>query len=327
MAGQAGGTARAGKIETIRYGKADVSVYRTYARPLRGLTAIPESGFVGRENTLFACSVDVEVFGGAFARAYTVGDNSMIVATDTMKNFVHLKALEYDGATLEGFLHFLGIEFMNTYSDLGALRLIGRELPIVAPPIPSGGGAFVPSGTLFGRVGGDHAVATLELRRDRQGSAIVGLLSERRGLKLMKVTGSAFRSFVRDAYTTLPEVVDRPLFIHLDVAWRYADPTDAVGFGAAADNSRYVAAEQVRDLVQVVFHEFVSMSIQHLVHEMGQHLLDRFPQLSVVSFEAQNRLWDTASASTSDPKVKVYTDPRPPFGSIGLTLRRGGGQE
>ncbi len=85
---------------------------------------------------------------------------------------------------------------------------------------------------------------------------------------------------------------------------------------------REIPAEQVRDLVQVVFHEFVSMSIQHLMHEMGQRVLARFPQLAVVSFEGQNRLWDTAAVSDDDRKVIVYCDPRPPYGSIGLTLTR-----
>jgi urate oxidase len=41
-----------------------------------------------------------------------------------------------------------------------------------------------------------------------------------------------------------------------------------------------------------------------------------------VSFVAQNRLWDTAHEASSDPRIKVYYDPRPPFGMIGLTLRR-----
>ncbi|MBI4277817.1 MAG: hypothetical protein HY660_05120 [Armatimonadetes bacterium] len=41
-----------------------------------------------------------------------------------------------------------------------------------------------------------------------------------------------------------------------------------------------------------------------------------------VSFEAENHPWDTARVSDADPLVKVYTDPRPPYGVIGLTLRR-----
>ena len=51
-------------------------------------------------------------------------------------------------------------------------------------------------------------------------------------------------------------------------------------------------------------------------------MLLRWPQLSEVSFEAQNRLWDLAGESGEDQRVKVYADPRPPFGKIGLRLRR-----
>ena len=40
---------------------------------------------------------------------------------------------------------------------------------------------------------------------------------------LLKTRGSAFTRFARDEYTTLPERGDRPLFIRLDVDWRYAD--------------------------------------------------------------------------------------------------------
>jgi urate oxidase len=55
---------------------------------------------------------------------------------------------------------------------------------------------------------------------------------------------------------------------------------------------------------------------------MGLCLLARFPQMAAVSFAAQNRLWDTAFVSDTDPQTKVYTDPRPPYGLITLTMRR-----
>ncbi len=76
--------------------------------------------------------------------------------------------------------------------------------------------------------------------------------------------------------------------------------------------------------VRDTFDEFVSMSIQHLVHEMGTRLLERFADMSEVSFEAQNRLWDTSVVSQTDPKTRVYSDPKPAHGVIGLTLRRNG---
>jgi urate oxidase/2-oxo-4-hydroxy-4-carboxy-5-ureidoimidazoline decarboxylase len=91
-----------------------------------------------------------------------------------------------------------------------------------------------------------------------------------------------------------------------------------VGDGPA----RYVAGEQVADLAASVFHQFVSLSIQHLVHEIGSRMLERWPQLGEVSFEAQNRLWDLVGEG-DDGQLRTYADPRPPFGRIGLVMRPG----
>jgi urate oxidase len=270
----------------IRYGKAGITVYRTYAEPLRDVPRIPESPFVGRGNELFGAQVSVDVFGDNFLGAYTEGDNSQVVATDTMKNFVHAQAVAFEGATFEGFASFLAERYLQTYPQMRRVRITMREL------------------------------AWVELEADRGG--VLALRCGRRDLRLVKLTGSSFAGFQRDAWTTLPERPDRPLFIFLDVLWRYREVADALDLA----RRRLVPSEQVRDLVQAVFDEFVSLSIQHLVHEMGTRLLDRFQQLAEVSFEAQNRLWDTVAETEGDPRRRVYADPRPAHGVIGLTLRR-----
>jgi urate oxidase len=304
----------------FHYGKAEVSTYRTYAAPLQGLRPVPESAFTGRSNTLLAALIDVQVMGDSFYAAYTHGDNTNVVPTDTMKNFIHHESLAFEGSTLEGWLFFLGRRFLETYPQMERLRVTGEELPFDAARVPApDSGSFTDSAVLFHRRHRDRAVAALEIDRDADGSAMLrDLRSGRVGLQMIKVSGSAFASFPRDEYTTLPERRDRPLFIHLDVAWRYADPSVTVD----PDPAGYVAHEQVADVVATVFHEFVSLSIQHLVHEMGTRLLERFPQLVEVDFEAQNRLWDTAEVSEAADRIRVYTDPRPPYGRIGLVLKR-----
>jgi urate oxidase len=292
----------------ITYGKAAVPVYRAYGTPLAGVPPVPESSFTGRENTLMAAEIDVEVFGENFLPAYTEGDNSAVVATDSMKNFILAKGLEYDGATLEGFLALLGRGFLETYDDMTALRLNGRELRF-----------DLLQGVLYGRSHDDHGVAQQHVSRDGDGRPVLDeLRSGRVGLELLKVTGSSFTRFVRDEYTTLPERVDRPLYIHLEVHWRYLDAADATG----ADTSRYVASEQVRDVLAAVFSELVSESIQHLVWEMSERLLQRFPPLAEVSFSAQNRTREPVSERDDDPRVRVSSDPFPAFGTITLTRER-----
>jgi urate oxidase len=304
----------------IYYGKADVATYRTYGTPLTDVTAIPESTFTGRPNILMAANIEVQVLGTAFMAAYTEGDNRNVVATDTMKNFIHRESLAFDGATLEEWLFFIGRRFLETYPHMERLRVSGVEIPFQAANVPAGeGGGFGPSEVLFSREHGDRSNAWMLLERSGDGSVrATDLGAGRQGLQLMKVTGSAFADFARDEYTTLPERRDRPLYIHCDIAWRYTSPEIALD----SSHASYVAGEQVADLAAAVFDRFVSLSIQHLVNEIGQQMLDRWPQLSEVSFEAQNRLWDLAVTSHSDERVKVYWDPHPPYGRIGLVLKR-----
>ncbi|HET8568701.1 MAG TPA: urate oxidase, partial [Candidatus Limnocylindria bacterium] len=97
----------------IRYGKAEVSVYRAHP---------------GAERPLFAALVDVTVLGEEFLASYTEGDNTRVVATDSMKNFIHAMALEHEGATLESFAAFLGRRFLGTYPQIEALRVAVREV-------------------------------------------------------------------------------------------------------------------------------------------------------------------------------------------------------
>jgi len=287
----------------IGYGKHEISFYRAHATPLTGVEPIPESDFTGRSNLLLAGVATMDVFGDNFLPSYTEGDNRDVVATDTMKNFVYAMALEYPGATTEGMAALLARRFLETYRHVRRVRVRIDEIPFRDL-----------SDKLLAPAAGDRGVATVDLARE----GLVEVECGRLDLRLVKLTGSAFAAFQRDRFTTLPEVQDRPLHIYLDVRWRYLDP-DAPLSGEAAG---LVPSEQVRDLVAHTFDRFVSMSIQHLVHEMGERLLERFRSLAEVSFSAQNRLWDTSGVSERDPKVRVFSNPKPAHGYISLRMGR-----
>lgn len=305
----------------IRYGKAEVKVYRTYGTPLIGVTAIPESPFTGRDNTLMAAEIEIQVLGQGFLESYTEGDNRRVVATDTMKNFILDASAENPAPTLEGWLDHVGRAFLAQYPHMERIAMLGSELPFPAVTVPADDGdGFVGSDVLFARDRNDRSTARLELAlADDGGVRLTDHACGREGLQLIKITGSSFADFARDEHTTLPERPDRALFTWMDVGWKYANGDDALG----TDAGRYVAGDQVADLAATVFHEFVSLSIQHLVNEIGGRMLERWPQLTEVSFEAQNRTWDPGESSSDDPKVKTYADPRPPIGRIGLVMRRG----
>ena len=106
------------------------------------MTAIPESAFTGRPNMLLAAEIDVQVLGDAFTAAYTEGDNSIVVATDTMKNFIHRESLAFDGSTLEGWLSFLGRRFLETYPQMERLRVSAEEIRFDPARVPAADGGF-----------------------------------------------------------------------------------------------------------------------------------------------------------------------------------------
>ncbi len=304
----------------IQYGKADVAVYRTYGTPLVGVTQIPESPFTGRDNVLMAAQIEIQVHGQRFLESYTEGDNRAVVATDTMKNLIHVASVSSPAATLEGWLDHVGREFLDHYPQMEKISMLGTELPHPAATIPApDDDGFEASEVLFARDRNDRSTARLELElADGDDVHLTDHACGRAGLQLIKITGSSFADFARDELTTLPERPDRALFTWMDIGWRYADGANALG----TDPARYVAGDQVADVAASVFHQFVSLSIQHLVNEIGHRILERWPQLAEVSFEAQNRTWDPGITSPDDPRVRTYADPRPPIGRIGLVMRR-----
>jgi urate oxidase len=237
--------------------------------------------------------------GEAFIPSYTEGDNSMVVATDSMKNFIHTYALEYEATGLEDLLVALGTRFLERYEHVDSAELHARELVFTAR-----------AGVVYQRLYDDYAWAHVNLYRGEGWKGERLERSGRDGLHLVKLKGSSFADFVRDEYTTLPDARDRPLFVHMDVSWHNAD------YGRRADG------EKLREHLIGTFADFKSESIQHLVHEMGERLLKQYPQLSEVSFDAQNRLWDTSAQSERDELTRVYSEPKPAHGLIGLKVTR-----
>ncbi|MGG0176499.1 factor-independent urate hydroxylase [Gottfriedia acidiceleris] len=300
----------------LYYGKGDVYVYRTYVKPLTGVKVIPESEFNRRDNIIFGMNAKIALKGAAFLTSFSKGDNSLVIATDSMKNFIQHLLAQYEGSTMEGFLDYVCKSFLEKYSHISAVEITGNEIPFDSSLVPTGNG--LESGLVFRRSRNEYATATIEVARTNNGNTVVKHSSGINDLQLIKVSGNSFYGFIRDEYTTLPEAHDRPLFIYLNISWRYNEESDFIG----TDGSRYVAAEQVRDIAQTVFHELDNRSIQHLVWEIGLRVLQRFPQLDEIQFESNNRTWETVVQLIPNSKGSVFTEPRPPYGFQCIVITR-----
>jgi urate oxidase len=270
------------------YGKGDVTVYRLHR----------DGNAPSGRRPVFGANVLMLVYGDAFWPTYTTGDNTGLVATDSMKNFIQRETMAFDGDDLEGYCRFLGTKFLGTYPQVEGVQVSAEELPYA--PLERGIG-FAPAGP-------ERAAARVEISRTHLVEAASGL----RGFKLLRLGGSAFQGFVRDQYTTLPDLQNRPLHMWLDAEWRCTQPADAF------DNGR--ASAGVRRIVRELFESFESGSIQQLIHRIGTTMLDENPAFAEVHLEANNRTWDTIAERGSE--LGVYTDPRPPYGCLGLRLKR-----
>ena len=301
---------------TMNYGKENVAVYRTYATPLENVRTIPESSFDGRENILFGAEVRVQVEGEAFLPSFSEGDNSMVVATDSMKNFVHHHLGEYEGATIEGFLEYVGTELLETYSQIETVTVSADQLPFEERPVPGEDG-FEPSELVFRVADGAAGYGEVTLERTTDETERTEQTSGVTGIELVKVKDNSFTGYVQDEYTTLPERENRTLYVGMDIFWTYADSADALG----SDPERYVAAEQVRDIAQVVFDDLDVNSIQQLIYQVGLRGLERFPQLESVSFEANNRTW-IGVRDDLDGNGKVLREPPRPTGFQQFSMDR-----
>ena len=269
------------------YGKGDVTIYRLNR----------DGQAPAGQSPVFGANVLMLVYGDAFWPTYTTGDNTGLIATDSMKNFIQRETMNFPGSDLEGYCRFLAEKFLATYPQVEGVQVSAQEIPYEG----LGGPAFTPSGP-------ERATARVEIKPGSVVEASSGL----RGFKLLRLGGSAFHGFVRDQYTTLPDLMNRPLHMWLDLEWRYTDAE------AAFNEGRMVA--RVRDLVRSVFESFESGSIQQLIHRLGTKMLEENPSIAAVDLEANNRTWDTISERGDERGV--YTDARPPYGCLGLSLKR-----
>lgn len=271
------------------YGKGDVVVYRLHRDGKTSAGASP----------VFGANISILVYGDAFWQTYTTGDNTGLIATDSMKNFVQREMLNYEGGDLEDCCRFLGAKFLETYPQVEGVQMSALEIPYEA--LANSEVAFAPAGP-------DRATARLELNRD----GIVEIASGIQGFKLLRLGGSAFHGFVRDQYTTLPDIANRPLHMWLDLEWMYTEA--AAGFSSGAVTAK------VRSIVHEVFHGFESGSIQQVIYQIGTKMLADIASIAEVHLEANNRTWDTITERGEE--LGVYTEARPPFGVLGLHLKR-----
>ncbi|QHN04271.1 urate oxidase [Granulicella sp. WH15] len=278
-------------IELIdnRYGKHRVRLMK--------VTRHPEG------NRVFEWTVEV-LLRGDFETAHTLGDNSKILATDTMKNTVYSVARSSQATTMEEYAREL-IDFLlsrNPQVSSAHVRIQGhpwQRLEFEGQPHPDS----------FMR--GSNEVQTTSVERHRDQLFVIH--SGLSGLNLLKTANSAFSGFLRDSLTTLPETEDRVFGTIVEADWHYTDTTDY-------DLTR----ETIRTLLLRTFADHKSKSVQQTLYAMAEDALNAVPAIDEIHITMPNKhclLVDLSRFGQDNPN-EIFVPTDEPHGYIEARLRR-----
>jgi urate oxidase len=238
---------------------------------------------------------------GDFDASYRDGDNSAVIATDTMKNTAYALAGEHLTGSIEDFGLALGRHFLAE-SQVERVRVTIAEhawRPIGATP------------DAFTRDASETRTAVVTVGGD--GSIIRAGIAD---LIVMKTTRSAFSGFPRDRFTTLKETEDRIMATKVSATWLY-DPAAPVGFDPSFEGVRATFLE--------VMAEHFSASVQASIWIIANAILERHPEVSEVSMTLPNLHHWTVDLSPFgiENDREVYVSTTEPHGLIEATIRRG----
>jgi urate oxidase len=248
-------------------------------------------------------SVDIELQGD-FERTYTVGDNSKVVATDSMKNLVYVLASQHPLDTIESFGKSIAEHILKTYKQVSSVHV--RLVEELWQRILVNGKANAHS---FYGAGNEKRIAEVQGTHES-----IEIKSGIEALKLVKTTDSEFWGFIRDQYTTLPDVKDRIFGTSVSLEWSYRN----------ANPDYHTAYDTVRNVVLECFATHHSLAVQHTMNEIGQVALARVPDIQEISLVMPNehRIPFNLQPFNLENKNEIFITTDEPFGLISATLKR-----
>jgi urate oxidase len=251
---------------------------------------------------------------GDFTEAHTTGDQANVLPTDTQKNTAFAFAKEHGVTSPEDYALTLGQRFLDVTPAATASRIEVEE--------------YAWDRIEVGGTGHDHAfvkrggeVRTTVITRDRSGDQPrAWVVSGVKDLVVLKSTGSEFKGYLKDEYTTLKETDDRILATSLVARWRY-ETTEGVDWNKSFDD--------VRSLLLETFATTYSRALQESLYAMGSAVLAAHPEVAEIKFSAPNKhhfLVDLSPFGLENPG-EVFIAADRPYGLIEATVQRENGSD
>ncbi|KAJ6554309.1 hypothetical protein B0H19DRAFT_1153127 [Mycena capillaripes] len=170
---------------------------------------------------------------GDIETSYTEADNSVVVATDSIKNITYYLAKISPHVLIpERFALHLGTHLVSKYAHIHKAFVTVEQLRWSRIPI-AGEQGVADHPHSFIRDGDEKRIVKVEVDASKgKDKIIANVTAGISDLLVLKTTESAFSGFVRDKYTTLKEVDDRILSTSIDLTYTFSPveipkPTDA----------------------------------------------------------------------------------------------------
>ena len=279
------------KLTSNHYGKSEVR-----------LTKIVRNG---KLHELLEFSVDITLTGG-FSRSYTHGDNTRVLATDSMKNTVYVLAKEREFSTPEEFAILLAEHFPGTYPQVQSASVNIRQSSWNRIMVDG-----KPHDHAFVSGGNELHTATATAKGKAGVTTATGGVTD---LLVLKTTRSAFKNFVTDRHRTLKDADDRIFATSITASWDYVSTkTDFAG-----------VHEKIRTAMLNVFATQMSNAVQETMYEMGKAALAIAPEIWRVQLRLPNkhRIPVNLQPFGLENKNEIFVWTDEPYGDISATIER-----
>lgn len=250
--------------------------------------------------------LDVSVaLEGDFEAAHVNGDNTGLLATDTMRNTVYALAADRLTGSIEGFGLALVEHFL--YAGPTVEKATVRVTSFPWDRIEVDG---VPHEHSFVRGAGERK-ATLSGSADGSRRVEAGIDN----LLVMKTTRSGFEGFLRERFTTLPETDDRILATAVTATWVYGD-------ASSLDFDRLWSG--IRGRILATFTDHYSPSVQNTLYRIGRAVLAAYPEVEKIhlSFPNKHHLPYDLSRFGIENENEIFHATSEPYGLIEGTVER-----
>ncbi|MDR6955303.1 urate oxidase [Ancylobacter sp. 3268] len=241
---------------------------------------------------------------GAFDAAYTAGDNSKVVATDSIKNIVNIVARDHVGLDNEAYCAVLARHFLDRYDHVETVEITASETRWVRIAVDG-----APHDHAYVLDGNGHPV--VKVSAARAGTTIVSGIS---GFTFLKTTESGWEDYWFDEATTLKPTADRLFATAMEASWRWAQAPASYPEANAA-----VLAEALK-----VFATTYSPGVQNTLYLMGEAVLAAVPEIAEISFACPNKHYLPIDLSPFGRAFdgRVFTPTDEPHGQIECTIAR-----